>query len=181
MISLQADSLRDAARHLFAADTFDAFHVLSVNIQSFITFQMDGHTNADFYRQQDTDANGDAAPVSVPPFIKWAKLRPVCYEIIKGKIMPVSFRINLLTGSGNDAVIPVPLSAGSPSLVSSYSLQIQYRDRKLFFITGLVPSPLSPETFTRTAMDEQRSMGMAFDKAMPVWLEKNGLSVTAAR
>ena len=84
MLAFTLSSLKDATSHLFTQPSFDDFDVLSVTIVSYITFSMDGHLNAAFFEDADTQPD---------KLCSWQRLRPVCFSIIKGKQPPVSFQI----------------------------------------------------------------------------------------
>ena len=84
MLAFTLSSLKDATSHLFTQPSFDDFDVLSVTIVSYITFSMDGHLNAAFFEEADTQPD---------KLCSWQRLRPVCFSIIKGKQPPVSFQI----------------------------------------------------------------------------------------
>ena len=76
MLAFTLSSLKDATSHLFTQPSFDDFDVLSVTIVSYITFSMDGHLNAAFFEEADTQPD---------KLCSWQRLRPVCFSIIKGK------------------------------------------------------------------------------------------------
>ena len=75
MLAFTLSSLKDATSHLFTQPSFDDFDVLSVTIVSYITFSMDGHLNAAFFEDADTQPD---------KLCSWQRLRPVCFSIIKG-------------------------------------------------------------------------------------------------
>ena len=83
MLAFTLSSLKDATSHLFAQPSFDDFDVLSVTIVSYITFSMDGHLNAAFFEDADTQPD---------KLCSWQRLRPVCFSIIKGKQLLFPFR-----------------------------------------------------------------------------------------
>ena len=74
MLAFTLSSLKDATSHLFTQPSFDDFDVLSVTIVSYITFSMDGHLNAAFFEDADTQPD---------KLCSWQRLRPVCFSIMK--------------------------------------------------------------------------------------------------
>ena len=59
MLAFTLSSLKDATSHLFTQPSFDDFDVLSVTIVSYITFSMDGHLNAAFFEEADTQPDNN--------------------------------------------------------------------------------------------------------------------------
>lgn len=72
---------------LFIGDTFDNFLVSEVNITTYNTFNIDGHIKKDFYTSEEYEELG------TPTLSKWCSLKPLCFDIIKGKKLPLSFKI----------------------------------------------------------------------------------------
>lgn len=69
---------------LFNTETFDSILVAKVSISTYATFDIDGHTNKDFFdRDEDTPAD----------YVTWGTLRPICRDLIKGDRPPVKMSI----------------------------------------------------------------------------------------
>ena len=75
---------------LLVSDTFDKFLLLEAIIGTYSTFSIDGRLNKEFYledSEEDSEYKDELAA--------WGRVKPICYEIIKGKQLPVSFKIVL--------------------------------------------------------------------------------------
>lgn len=164
MLSLEITSLRDFTRHLFTRESFDAWHVLDVSISSFIDFHMDGHINPAFFEETEE---------SIPRFCDWGKLRPVCFSFIRGKLMPLSFKITLVLSAQDAAGLMNAdgLSALGDSTV--FTLLLHYREHQLVVTTGTLDQ--ASVSFDRTALNSRKENQQLFDRAFLSWLDMLGI------
>lgn len=86
MISVTVNEIPKFMSLLFSSETFDSYYVSEVLIKTFITYSLDGYTNKDFL--DDTEV--------FEKYARWAKLRPICRELIKGKRTPLSMRFTFV-------------------------------------------------------------------------------------
>ena len=78
-------SAKNCMSHLLLKDTFDHFSFIEGEITTFNTFTIDGFLKKDFF---------DEAPEDVHSH--WKDVREFCFQIIRGKRTPLSFKIILL-------------------------------------------------------------------------------------
>ena len=74
-----------------AGDDFDAFLLEQAVISTYNTFTIDGRDNRDFYSTEEWE-NKELRPYE---FSTWKKVRPVCFDLIKGKHTPAAFHFVL--------------------------------------------------------------------------------------
>lgn len=85
MIALQVKSMKQFMSQLLASDAFDPFLLEEAVISTASTFTIDGHVNREFY--------GDTEDVAaLYEFRPWRELKGLCFDLIKGKHTPLSFR-----------------------------------------------------------------------------------------
>ena len=166
MLSLEITSLREFTRHLFTHNTFDAFQVLEISISSFADFSIDGHTNPEFF--------GDSED-SILPFCRWDRLRPICYGIIRGKLMPLSFRIILLVSAEEAASMYNTPELASYGADRTFSLRFDYRDHKVMVTTGCLDRFSESVGFSPDELKTRKEAQSLFDKSAAVWLENHGI------
>lgn len=80
-------------KSLLATNMFDAFFMEEASITTYNHFTIDGHLIPDFYTKEEQEAM--LTDGSFPAFSKWEQMRPICFELIKGKRTPVQFKIVL--------------------------------------------------------------------------------------
>lgn len=125
---------------LFLKDTFDFFETGDVSIQTFTHFQISGTRNLAFY---DSDER-----TLLSSHCTWNQLRPFCLQIIKGKRLPLSFKIVFFANNLSTLF--------SPSLqesISHCSMTILYKNGKLSCITGIAYSQFTLDRSAETLWD----------------------------
>ena len=87
MLALQIQSMKTFMNKLLTQDAFDIFLLEEATISTAITYSIDGHINADFFPM------AERTPELIPyEFRPWSEIRSLCYELIKGKYTPLSFK-----------------------------------------------------------------------------------------
>lgn len=133
MICLQIKNTKNFMNSLLISELFDSFYVEEAVITTFSTFIIDGHTVNDFYTNDEIEEmGGTLAPLSL-----WRDIRPVCFQLIKGKKTPVSFRVTL---QGSPEIIHTIASSPdcgvAENLIRSLVLNIRYENGQVSCITG---------------------------------------------
>ena len=76
--------------HLFLNGTiFDDLQLVEGLIRKYTTISIDGRTNEDFYKNDDTHTPSSAE------YASWSELRPLCMDLIKGKNTPLYMKFVL--------------------------------------------------------------------------------------
>lgn len=87
MIALQIKENKTFMSKLLATDVFDCFLLEETTITTFNTFFIDGRRVNDFYTLEELENE-----ISLPEFSPWSTMRPICFDLIKGKKAPVNFK-----------------------------------------------------------------------------------------
>lgn len=140
MIALQLLEVKDCMFKLLLSDTFDNFSFIDGSITTFATFTFDGYIHKEFYNTDEQDSD----QIENKEFTNWGEMREYCYNVIKGKNTPLSFKFVLSLSKENIAKL---LSHNLPTLssetVQGLYLNFQYDKGILECITGT-----SMKTFT---------------------------------
>ena len=149
MIALSLPELKTATSCLFAKDTFDYFLVKEITIATSNTFHVDGKLHKDYYTEEEREELRD------PTYSDWKSLRPFCYQMIKGKKLPLSFQIVLQLSSDNvEKFLDRHHFACKTSDVSGLYLHFRYKNGELSVITGTSLNFFTLEKTIDTAWDE---------------------------
>lgn len=123
MIGLKIADIKDFTAKLFVAETFDNFLVTEAEFVTAFRTSLDGHL---------TEKTEDGRE-----YVRWQQLRPLAFQIIKGKQLPHSFKIVLKLSEENTAntlaSLGIPLSAEE---VGGLFLNIRYENQQITCITG---------------------------------------------
>lgn len=76
---------------LLIDNLFDSFFLEEAKITTYNTFLIDGHIQEKFYQSLDETE----VPEQPDAFSLWGKIKPFCFDIIKGKRLPLQFKIVL--------------------------------------------------------------------------------------
>ena len=84
--------LKDFMNKLLLSDTFDYFLLEEGTIITANGFQIDGRVRKEFYTKEEQE-DENLCPYE---FSLWKDIRPLCFQLIKGKRTPLSFKFVLL-------------------------------------------------------------------------------------
>ena len=87
MISIELDNIKDFMSHLFIKDTFDHFLCRELQIDTFVSFKIDGKMLKDFLNDIEKEELAES------PYAPWSMLKPYCFNMIKGKRTPLSMKL----------------------------------------------------------------------------------------
>lgn len=92
MIALKIKDIKNFMNKLLNSDTFDSYLLEEATIQTFNTFSIDGNLNKGFYSDEERDNN----PLLSSDYSPWELIKPIIFQIIKGKNVPSLLKISLL-------------------------------------------------------------------------------------
>ncbi len=132
MIALQITSMKQFMNHLLVADTFEPFLLEEAVISTASTFTIDGHINREFYGNDE-----DQSALPAWEFRPWSELKGLCFDLIKGKRTPLSFRFVLhLIPEKAAALLEKEGCSVAPSDIRALVLNIRYDGSKAMLTTG---------------------------------------------
>ena len=130
MISLQIKVTKSIMNALLATECFDTFLLEEANVTTFNTFHIDGHIVKDFYTAEELSELPCA-------FSLWRDIRPFCFQLIKGKKTPVSFKVVLHAPAGLvEKIAADPACGVAANLIRALALNIRYNNGHVMCVTG---------------------------------------------
>lgn len=136
---------------LLGSDSFDSFLLAEGTITTYNTFLIDGHMVKEFFMGDVNDDN------CLPPyeFSEWKTMRSLCFDLIKGKRTPVSFKLVLhLKPEIIHEILEKGESAVSASDVKAFVLNIKYDGSVLTCITATAFHSFLPDKTPDRQWDE---------------------------
>ena len=114
--------------HLLLKDTFDQFSFIEGEITTFNTFTIDGYLQKDFFEEKPEDSHAH-----------WKDVREFCFQIIRGKRTPLSFKIILSLAPENfaDFLLKYEVSGFRPEDIQGMYLNLNYDGTRLTCTTGI--------------------------------------------
>lgn len=134
LIALKLTDIKTFMNQLLCSEIFDHFLLSEATIAKDATFTIDGHINSDFYSKEDLEEEG-LSNLSILPY---AKLRPACYQLIRGKHTPVYFKFILMLSPENLANTLAHSDSGLSSHdVNGILLNLTFQNGQLTLTTGI--------------------------------------------
>lgn len=150
--------LKRCTKLLFSDNIFDEFFVQETEILTYNRFSIDGRIQKSYFDTQDTG--------EIAKFSKWRDIKPICFDLIKGKRLPLSFKIVLKYPD-----IDMGLDDASRKILNNESydffINIKYEEKKLSFI-----SAASMKKF-----DMDKNIISEWDRYIRDFLKKNEVAI----
>lgn len=131
MIALKITNLKQFTTQLFLQEVFDGFLFLEGQITTFNTFTIDGTLNKEFYNDIVLEEIGSRT------YSTWKQIRPLCFQIIKGNKLPLSFKFVFKMKEENVQKILIQKNISDQFQVESLLLNIIYKNGIMTCTTGI--------------------------------------------
>lgn len=163
MIALKITNIKQFMNKFLTGDDFDSFLLEGASISTYNTFTIDGRQNREFYTSEEWD-DQEIRPYE---FTAWKNIRPVCFDLIKGKRTPTAFHFVLhLIPEHAAAILQNGDTAVTPDQVKAFVLNIKYDGAGLTLVTGTA--------FHTFLMD--KTPDELWDKAVRQFLDKKEIA-----
>ncbi len=131
MIALNIVDVKDFMSKVLVKNTFDKFYLCDGEIETFTTFTFGGKLNTGYYSAQEQEALlGRRQPL-------WHELKPFAYQLIRGKKLPLSFKLVFaLSGENLEWLLSHHQVKVALSDVGGLFLNIKYENKTVTCITG---------------------------------------------
>ncbi len=163
MISLKLTDTKSFMNQLLCSEIFDHFLMPEASITKDASFTIDGHIHPSYYSEEALEAEGLLGYTVLP----YARLRPVCYQLIRGKYTPVQFRFVLMLSPENTAnVLKGSGSSYTIRDISGMFLNIAFRNGQLTMTTGI----------SYTIFSADQTLNREWDLLLQRFLNKHAIS-----
>ncbi|MBR1814754.1 MAG: hypothetical protein IJ773_13155 [Lachnospiraceae bacterium] len=128
MKAFRIRNLKKATSALFAGELFDSFLFYEGTFHTSYRLSLDGRRNLSFYSEDEKPNLPDRE------YITWAEVRPLCFQILKGKKLPVSFKLVLMDPARPeeaDRLINIRYEHDQLTIITSVSFKTFTRNRDL--------------------------------------------------
>jgi len=130
MTAFQILEMKHFMAKLLTEDCFDSFLLEKASVSCAVSYEIDGRVNPEFYQDDETPDAGYL-------FLPWKSIRPVLFQMIRGKHTPLSFKFVLHL---MPQYVPGVMKGADPSLkpeqVQALVLTIKYDGSAIRLTTG---------------------------------------------
>lgn len=158
MIVLKLIDTKDFMNKLLRSEVFDHFLLQEGMITGSVCYTINGQITKDFFSEEEIEE----LHLEGCRFLPFSMIRTNCFDLIKGKKTPSSFRfIFLLSPENMKKTITSIGSSYTPSDVTGMYMNLRYQNRQLTLTTGISYSIFSTD---KTLDAEWDKMVMKFLK-----------------
>lgn len=169
MTLFQITDLKDFMNKLLSTDCFDSFLLSEAVIKTGASYVIDGRRNVEFYTKEELETDASIGY----DFMRWKEMRSVCFDMIKGRRVPVQFKFVL-------HLMPEPAAATLKQAEERDALSIPPEQLKAFVLTvkydGRAVSLVTGTLYAAFFMD--KSADLLWDNTMRRFLDKKGIAYT---
>lgn len=134
MLALKINDVKTFMNQLLIGETFDSFSLVEASITTFSNFTIDGKLHRDFF---DTDTMQDINSTD-SSYCLWKSLKSYCFSIIRGKLLPIQFRIIFQLSPAQYTSLFTDISSPIDNdQIRGVNLNIQYKNNELLCTTGI--------------------------------------------
>lgn len=134
MIALQLTDLKSFMNELLKTETFDHFLLQEATISSAATYIIDGHLSKEFYSATELEELG----LTGYPALPFSMLRGNCFDLIKGKKAPASFRFVFLLSPDNlKKTLESVGSSFTSADITGVFMNLKFQNQMLTLTTGI--------------------------------------------
>ena len=147
MVAYEIVDKKSFTKELFDGKLFDDFLLLSAEIVTYNTFNIDGKIKKAYYADEEINK------LALDEHSKWEVIRPVCFNLIKGRRLPVSFKLILkLSNKDKESFLKEKEINNIP--VSELYINIRYEDKNIRCIGACSYSEFVIDKSAETKWDE---------------------------
>jgi hypothetical protein len=135
MKNFEISDVKKFMNELLNGTRFDSFYMHETRLKVAVDYYISGEINQKFFESDGED--GEEKNSEIPKYIYWRDIKHVVFELMKGKRLPVNFKIILKFNCDNiRKLIEMNNLALSPDDVGALFYNISFDDGKLQVVTG---------------------------------------------
>lgn len=147
MKSFEIEDIRNFMNELLIQDKYDSFYLYEARVKTSLDYYVSGRVNEDFFDSKEEvdefcgeknieyamDGNSNGSVTYAP----WGRIKHMVFDLIKGKRLPISFKIVLMFNRYNiEKLVEMNNLPIRPQDINALSMNICYDNSSLFITTG---------------------------------------------
>ncbi len=130
MKNYEIEDIKTYMNELLVNDKYDSFYLYEIRLKTSLDYYISGKINKEFFDTDDEMAD-------VEDYVNWGEVKQTIFDLIKGKRLPISFKIILMFNRDNiERLVEMNNIPINPEDVSNLSMNIYYEGGKLLVTTG---------------------------------------------
>jgi hypothetical protein len=162
MLALELNNTKDFMNKLLASEIFDHFLLQEAVITAAASYVIDGKITKGYFSDEEKEKFG----IRECTFLPYSMLRQKCFDLIKGKKTPASFKFVLMLSPENLKRTLESIKSGfGPDDITGVFINIRYQNQLLTLTTGV-----SYRTFST-----DRTLDTEWDKMVQIFLRQHDI------
>lgn len=162
MKAFQLTEKKEFMHLLLRSELFDNFLLSEASIHAAVNYEINGRLNNDFYSKEELTENH----LDGLEYLPYGRLRPVCFELIRGRRTPSYFKFVLMLSPANLANTIQASGTSIPAAdIRAAFLNILYQNGQLMLTTGVSYRVFIPD----------KSFDKEWDRFTMHFLKKNSI------
>lgn len=95
MLSMKITNVKEFMNKVLREDVFDNFYVCEASLKTNVSYHIDGKINVDYY------TNEEKMELNQRKYATWAEEKPLVFQMLKGKKLPVAFKFVFMLSPEN--------------------------------------------------------------------------------
>lgn len=134
MKAFQLTEQKEFMHLLLRSEIFDNFLLSEASVHTAVKYDIDGRLNESFFSKDERSSQ----QLDDLTYMPYGRLRPVFFELIKGRTAPTYFKFVLMLSPSNlQKTILASGTAISPADILGVYLNIRYQNESLMLTTGV--------------------------------------------
>ena len=130
MKNYEIEDIKGFMNELLINEKYDSFYLYEIRLKTSLDYYIIGKVNKEFY---DTDEEKE----DLEDYVRWGEVKHTIFELIKGKRLPISFKVVLMFNRENiERIIEMNNLPLRLEDVSNLSMNIYYEGGSLLVTTG---------------------------------------------
>ena len=123
------DEKTEYLKELFEKEKYDSFYLYEVRVKTKLDYYVNGRLNREYF---DTEEQAD-----LPEYVEWKDIKQIVYSYIKGKRLPIGFKIILMFNRENiSRLLEMNNLPVKTEDVSALFMNVVYEHESLSVTTG---------------------------------------------
>ena len=95
MKSFEVEDIKNYMNQLLVNERFDSFYLYEARVKGALDYFVGGKLNIEYYDEDEKNEFDDSE------YISWSKVKQIIYDLMKGKKLPINFKIILMFNRDN--------------------------------------------------------------------------------
>lgn len=131
MKSYQVEDIKTFMNELLINERYDSFYMFETRLKVAMDYYINGKLNKDFFDSDDENFESNQE------YIRWKDIKHTIFELIKGKRLPISFKLILMFNRENiERLVEMNNLPVNSQDVGALFLNIYYENEELVVTTG---------------------------------------------